>query len=194
MKKLWVVLSMIFIGACSSTPEGLRVSDDVILTEFANTRAFPAENVGRTARWGGVIASVQNNANNTMIEVVNFELNSSLRPRQRNETQGRFRLYFQGLLDPVIYKQGKSISALGTIDKSEQGKIGEHEYLYPVLKATNVHLWKDISRVEVRIMRDPAWFYPSYWHYPMQYPYSRPVVIHKTHSATSKSGATKKNR
>jgi outer membrane lipoprotein len=192
MKKLNQILAMpliigtLLITGCSSIPKSLKVPENTTLTNFSQVRENDTNTQGNLARWGGVIAKVVNNSDNTMIEVVHFPLKSSSRPKQGNETQGRFRVYFSGLLDPVIYKEGKSVTSLGTVSTSEQGKIGEHEYTYPVLKASYIHLWKDIQAIDVRVTRDPFWYTPSYWHYPRSYYYPRTVIVKKSTKSTTK--------
>ena len=76
------------------------------------------------------------------------------------------------------YKKGRSITALGDVVTFEEGKIGEHEYDYPVLKASYIHLWKDIPKVDVRVTQNPFWHTPSFWRYPTHYP-PRRVIIRK---------------
>jgi outer membrane lipoprotein len=177
---------LLFISGCSIIPAALQVPENTVLTHFSQVRENADAQQGNLARWGGVIAKVVNNTDNTMLEVVHFPLKSSSRPKQGNETQGRFRVYFSGLLDPMIYKEGRSITALGSISHTEQGEIGEHKYIYPVLKASYIHLWKNIEKIDVRITHDPFWYTPSYWHYPRSYYYQRAVVVRKS-SATVKS-------
>jgi outer membrane lipoprotein len=142
------------------------VDETVALTNFADVRSNDVALIGSQARWGGVIAKVENNAENTMLEVVHFKLSSSTRPQQKDETQGRFKVYYQGFLDPVIFKEGRSITAVGNVAEKEAGKIGEHEYDYPVLKSQNVHLWKEIKQVDVRLTHQPMWYTPSLWYLP----------------------------
>ncbi|NQY36257.1 MAG: Slp family lipoprotein [Alteromonadaceae bacterium] len=193
MKKVLFVMSMLAVSACSIIPEKLQVSENTSLIPFSNVRAMPNENVGQTARWGGVIAKVENKAKQTMIEVVNFDLSSSARPKQKQETQGRFRIYHAGLLDPVIYKVGKSITAIGSVGHLEDGKIGEHEYQYPVLNATNVYLWKDIQKVEVRVLQNSFWHSPSFWHYPPFYHRGQHLIRTRTNNKPT-SKVTKKEK
>ena len=166
--KRFISLSLIsLLAACSSVPDKLVVNDGQPLTNFANEVANPGNNQGDLARWGGVIAKVENKAEHTIIEVVNFKLTSSARPKKSDETLGRFRIRYQGLLDPVIYQEGKSITAVGKIASAEQGAIGEHEYNFPVLDASAVHLWREIKQVDRQIIYDPFWYSPAgYWRYP----------------------------
>lgn len=186
MKKLKLILTLpllltaILLSGCSTVPKALQVPENKVLTNFSVVRGNTNTEQGSLARWGGVIAKVTNNANNSMLEIVHFPLKSSTRPVQGDKTQGRFRVYFTGLLDPIIYKEGRSITALGNVTSSEDGKIGEHEYTFPVLKATHVHLWKDIQKVDVQVTQNPFWYTPSYWHYPYSTHYPNRVVVRKS--------------
>lgn len=187
LQKLLVLVSIVTMSsACVHIPESLRVAEGANLTEFSAVKTDEKMHLGDQARWGGVIAKVENKTDHTMLEIVHFELKSSMRPTPKDDTQGRFRVYFQGLLDPVIYKEGRSVTAIGHVSASEPGKIGEHEYVYPVLKANHVHLWKEIKQVDVRITHQPIWHTPSLWYHPrpyyspMRYPYikNKPAIKH----------------
>jgi outer membrane lipoprotein len=184
MLPLWV--SALFMSGCTSVPEALQVSEETVLTNFSVVRDNTNSEQGKLARWGGVIAKVTNNTNNSMLEVVYFPLKSSGRPKQSDQTQGRFRVYFKGLLDPMIYKEGRSITALGSVAVSEEGKIGEHEYKYPVLKSSYIHLWKDIQKVDVSMTHNPFWYTPSFWHYQRPSYYPRSVIVRKVSAPVKK--------
>jgi outer membrane lipoprotein len=181
IKKLLVILSLsIVVSGCVHVPESLIVEEGVVLTNFADVRGNNTVSIGNKARWGGVIAKIENNAENTMLEVVHFQLSSSTRPKKKDQTQGRFKIYYQGFLDPVIFKEGRSITAIGNIVEKEAGKIGEHEYNYPVLTSVNVHLWKEIKQVDMKITHQPMWYTPSLWYLPRSH-YRSPIYypIHK---------------
>jgi len=189
MKHIFSLIFLASLAACSSVPDKLSVADDALLIDYRQAKAEVNANIGFKARWGGVIARVENQAEKTMIEVVNLTLSPSAKPKQSQETEGRFRLYHKGLLDPVIYKQGKSITVLGTIAESESGKIGEQEYLFPVLHADAVHLWKDVQRVDVRVRHDPLWYMGPYYRQP--YYYGHPVIIKKSGKTAPNTKGTK---
>jgi outer membrane lipoprotein len=177
---LSLLVSAVFMSGCSSVPKPLQVDENTSLTSFSTARENTSSEQGNLARWGGVIAKVTNNARNSMLEIVHFPLKSSARPKQGDKTQGRFRVYIDGLLDPIIYKEGRSITALGSVTASEEGKIGEHEYIYPVLKASHIHLWKDIKQVDVSVTHNPFWYNPPYWRDPYFSNYPKRVVVRKT--------------
>ncbi len=176
---LAVLLMTFLLGACANVPDKIAVADSEVLIDYADVKTEPNANVGFKARWGGVIAKIENQPERTMIEVVHFKLNRSKRPVISDETQGRFRLYYQGMLDPIIYEKGKSITVVGTIEKPEEGKIGEQKYLYPVLKAEGIHLWKKVQKLDVRVSHDPLWYDPFYYGY--GYPYhNRSIIIQRS--------------
>lgn len=187
-KGLLVASILLLSAGCTSIPKSLQTSNEALLVNYSEAKSNANANIGLQARWGGIIAKVENKNNKTMIEVVNLELASSSRPKDKQETLGRFRLYSPGLLDPLIYKQGKSITAIGVISSSENGKIGEQEYQFPVLtveSADNVHLWKKIERVDVRVTHQPLWYMPPYYSYP--YPRSNRVIVTKPVVTKSKN-------
>lgn len=186
MKNLLLASCVLLCTACVSVPKKLELPENTNTVTFSQAIDSSANVTGGIARWGGVIASVKNNANNTMVEVVNFPLLGTLRPKQGDETKGRFRLYFNGLLDPVIYKQGRSITAVGTISDTENGTIGEHKYQFPVLKEASVHLWKNIERVDMNVSHQPAWYFdPFYWSN-SHINYNRPIIIHRSSNVPNK--------
>ncbi|SDB29125.1 outer membrane lipoprotein [Pseudidiomarina indica] len=175
MKHMIPILAMVTLVACSSVPDNLQVPDDKALVSYQAALENPEQVVGQPARWGGVIADVRNSDEGTVIEVVNFDLQSWGRPQPSDQSQGRFRAKFNGFVDPVVYKQGKEITFIGTIGQPESGTIDEYTYLFPVLNASNKHLWpvrKEPTRVEVNY--DALW-YRHYWY---SYPnYPRPIYV-----------------
>ena len=187
VKNVFILVSFLVLSGCAVVPEKLQLDGNEALINFANVRAEPNANTGLSARWGGIIAKVEVKKTRTMVEVVNFKLSSRAKPIPATETQGRFRFYYQGLLDPVIFKVGKKITVVGTIANSEQGKIGEQAYLYPVLNAQKYLLWKEQKKVDVRITQQPFWYTPSYWNYYPSYPYSNVIINRSTGNKGAKS-------
>jgi outer membrane lipoprotein len=192
MKKYLFLSCVLFLTACASVPKKLELPENVESVDFSKAQTPETNFVGQKARWGGVIASIENNAETTMLEIVNFPLQSSLRPKKGDETLGRFKVYFNGLLDPVIYKKGRTITALGTVSELESGEIGEHKYNFPVLKDASVHLWKKIERIDVNLIHQPHWYYndPYYWGSSRRY-YNNSLIF-RSSKASSRVGSVNK--
>lgn len=173
MRILTLLLSLVMLHGCSYIPDKLEVPESTQLVAYLDVKKQADHYSGQTVRWGGEIANVMNLKDSTMIEVVNLHLNASTKPKQNNESQGRFRLYYKGLLDPLIYTQGKKITAVGTVIGVEEGKIGELEYLFPVIETQNVHIWKKIKKINMYY--DPLYSH-SYWgNYYFRHPARMPL-------------------
>lgn len=156
---------LIFQGCSSFIPKSIKLPENNALISYLDVKKNAYNFEGKVVRWGGEITKVVNLKDRTMIEVVNLPLSAYAKPKKENESQGRFKLYYDGLLDPVIYQEGKMLTVVGTVKGIEEGKIGEHEYLYPVVKAQSVHLWKEVRKITMGIKEDPFYFH-SYWgHY-----------------------------
>jgi len=126
-----------------------------------------------------------------MIEVVNMELSSaSSRPKATDQSKGRFRVYYKGLLDPVIYKEGRSVTILGTVKAPEEGTIGEQDYLFPVLHAEHIHLWKEVKEVKVDVYPYPITYSPYFYRYP-RFSHPTRVVIKKSGQAPKPAKSSK---
>lgn len=173
MKILTSVIMVLLLGACSSVPKKLRVAEGISLLPYETVKNSPTSHKNSTVRWGGEIVSTINHKDSTMVEVVNLKLSSSSKPKVKNESSGRFRLYYKGLLDPVIYKKGNMLTVVGTINGQEPGKIGEHEYSYPVVNAQSIHVWKNIKQIKIK--HDDPFYNYGYWGHYAPYPYHQRV-------------------
>jgi outer membrane lipoprotein len=165
------LLLALLLSACVSVPEPLQVSEQTTLASYEEVLQSPQQYIGQTARWGGVIAAINNLKDKTRVEIVHFNLKESARPKVGQQSAGRFVVYINGLLDPMIYKVGTVVSTVGTIADVEQGKIGEFPYTFPVLMADSLYIWKKIERIDVDVVADPFWHAAPYWYYPYS-PYS----------------------
>ncbi|ELB2258744.1 Slp family lipoprotein [Vibrio parahaemolyticus] len=158
--RLFLVLVATFgLSACSSLPEELNASTEQVVTDY---KAF-AESQGELTndvRLGGIIAKVDNFKDKTRLEIVNLPINKSGKPDIDQEPTGRFAVYFDGYLEPVAFSQGRLVTIVGKGAGEEEGKIGEHEYVFPLVKGQGYRLWKIEERV--RMYDSPTYFYPCY--------------------------------
>ncbi|MGN4979891.1 Slp family lipoprotein [Aeromonas dhakensis] len=152
----------LLLGACSSVPQELAYEPANQLVTYQPALAGLE---GKPARWSGVISSVHNKADQSVIEVVYLPLKSNGVPEQTEQSPGRFLAIMQGFVDPTLYAKGRSLTVLGTIAQPVDSQIGEHKYRFSVLKVTGSKLWPPVKEVEVCYM-DPYFydpFYDPYW-------------------------------
>ncbi|GAC13567.1 Slp family lipoprotein [Aliiglaciecola lipolytica] len=191
LAKIAVFFSVALMAGCSTIPDSIKVEDNVTLVEYQKVTANPEANVGKTVRWGGVIANVLNLPDATMVEMVDFPLRSYARPLVSNQSMGRFRVYIDGFIDPVLFEKGRSVTFTGEVTGMESGLVGEHQYLFPTIQSSGYHLWKEVDRVDVTNLG--MWPYTSsYWGWPYR-PYHQRVIIRR-HSDSPSGGSLTPNR
>lgn len=138
------LLSMVLVAtSCvSPSPAGEVVGVSVLEMQEGGV------DTGLPVRWGGTITGVQNKNEVTILEIVSRPLQQSGRPRHNDQTDGRFLAEIQGFLDPQIVSAGRDISLVGTINRVEQGHIGEADYQFPVMSVFDYQFWKKASEIE----------------------------------------------
>ena len=165
-----MLVALVLGGCASKVPVAIRepVAGGPSL---AQVRSEPAAFIGREVRWGGTIAAVANRPDTTRIEVVARELGGNGRPQESDRSAGRFLLQVEGFLDPAVYSEGREVTARGVLAEPVAGRIGEHPYRFPLVKARTLYLWP--PRVEPRYDRHPPPWYYDPW-YPRFHPYGYP--------------------
>ena len=133
-----IVLGLVL--SCASSPNFTTTEVDKSLTP-KSVVAEPVISHGKIALWGGTILDTRNLKNSTQIEVLAYPLNSSQRPLLENKPLGRFIILHSDYLEPANYTQGRLLTVLGSISDSQNGKIGEVQYTYPVIITQQLHLW-----------------------------------------------------
>lgn len=171
--KAFTAIAVLFLSGCAAVPEAIRVADDSQLVNYPDVSASPDAARDKVARWGGIIANVENLPDATLIELVHYPLQGYGKPLVSDESIGRFRVYVDGFLDPMVYEKGRSITFAGKVLGAEEGLVGEHNYVFPTLRADGYHLWRnvqqiDISSVHVWPYHNPYYGWP-YYHGPWRH-------------------------
>jgi outer membrane lipoprotein len=108
---------------------------------------------GQRVRWGGEIVDVTPTKRETCLEVLARPLDCRARPRETDESYGRFLACRAGFYDPAVYEVGREVTIAGTAGRPVVGKVGEYDYRYPVVEAEAIHLWPE------RVERYPSFYY-----------------------------------
>lgn len=91
--------------------------------------------------WGGVIISSVNLNEATQFEILAYPLTAEQKPDTEQAPVGRFLALQEGYLETADYAQGRLITVLGTLHDKRSGRIGNSNYIYPVLNINQLHLW-----------------------------------------------------
>lgn len=168
-----LLLAVLLVG-CASIPEGIEPLPEEPLTR-AEVLADPEATKGQAVVWGGVIAAVENTRDGTRLEIVARPLNREARPREVDQSEGRFRAYIDDFLDPQVYEEGREVTVRGRLAGIEEGTIGEFDYRFVRVDAQTAHLWAKRPPPRDRYYYDP-WGPPGYMG-----PYWRPHPYYWRH-------------
>jgi outer membrane lipoprotein len=162
----WLSLLLIasaLVGCASNLPEPIREPPEEDLA-LSVVRQQPDRFIGRRVRWGGTIAGIDNRAEETCLEVVGRDLQSSGKPVVQDSSEGRFLACVSRFLDPMIYSSGRLVTVAGTVEAVERRPVGDYPYEYPVVQVQSLHLWQPEPE-RLRYEPDPFWYDP-FWPWP----------------------------
>lgn len=181
------LLAVLLLAGCTSQiPLAIRQGPD------SPAPAVVRENLGAYAgqamRWGGLLLETQNRAEVTRLIILARPLSRDGEPVGSDTSLGRFIAIVPGFLDPKIFAPDRLVTVTGILRGSERGKVGAHDYLYPVIEAAAWHLWPEPEPPYGTPYPwwydpwygpwwyggwyDPWWYDP--WYYPRWYPHLRP--------------------
>ena len=164
---MWLVIGVGCAGKPASSIS-LAVVEDVSL---AQVRSADDAYLGTTVRWGGVVTEVENKADKTWVFLVGRALKDNEKPDSDSPSEGRFIASFDGFIDPLVYKAGRPLTVVGSIEGSTVRPIGEYEYQFPIVTVRDSHLWAE--PVKTQVIYAPAPIYDYYYYHPYPYRYRR---------------------
>jgi outer membrane lipoprotein len=132
------ILGALVLGGCATIPQPLAGDYAPVTLEAARSGTANATQV----RWGGEIVETQPQEQQTCFFVLAESLDSQARPKAGEESLGRFVACKQGFYDPEVFAKGREITVTGTLNGTVQHKIGQFDYTYPRVEASNIYLWK----------------------------------------------------
>lgn len=91
--------------------------------------------------WGGVILESENLADSTRLVMLAYPLDRYQAPRLNQEALGRFVVVISGYLETADYAPDRRLTMTGKVQSVELGKVGAAEYRYPIVSASEHHLW-----------------------------------------------------
>jgi outer membrane lipoprotein len=147
---------LLTVGCPSPVSKSVRKELDPNLT-FQALRERPDAHEGEWVLLGGTIIETRNKQEGTVIEVLQKRLNRRGEPKEEDDTEGRFLVFADRFLDPVVYNEGRKITIAGTVEGGHVEKIGEVDYVYPVLRAREIHLWKARPNA-IFVYPYPVWY------------------------------------
>lgn len=137
---LLTILIMVLLGCATGPNFETQGTDPAITPQYAAAHIDTVYD--RNVIWGGVILSCINLKEHTEIEVLSYPLDSAQRPDVSAQSNGRFLIIEDGYLEAADYAPGKIVSVSGALQNARVGQVGEVPYIYPVIKAQTIYLWR----------------------------------------------------
>ena len=166
-----MTLLLAICAGCASKPHSisLAVVDDVSVQQV---REEKDAHIGSTVRWGGAVTGVENRDDTTWVFVIARDLKKNGKPVSDNRSDGRFVAVFDGFVDPLVYKEGRLLTVVGSIDGSTTRAIGDYDYRFSLVSVRDSHLWPERHNTP-RIYYPPPhhWYRNMYYYHPYPYPH-----------------------
>ena len=143
------VLGLALAACAKSVPDDPSI--DRALTP-ARAVADLAANRGHKVQWGGVIIGSKNLKDRTQFEVLAYPLDKDGRPQRNQAPLGRFLALKDGYVETVDYAAGRLLTITGPLQETRNDKLGEADYIYPLIAADDLKLWQERApREEPRV-------------------------------------------
>lgn len=164
----------LFLVGCAVTPLPKTGSAVVALSP---DEALRSGQMGVRVRWGGIIIQTSPEPAQTCFEISSRPLDEEGEPLQTDRTFGRFMACAKGFYEPSVYAASRRLTVVGELAPVVVGKLGEHEYRYPMVQVEASHLW---PVAVAQPASPPLYFYDPFWdfrfpfYYPAPYPFPFP--------------------
>lgn len=119
---------------------------------FRDVSKDPDNYAGRNFVWGGTVVRTSPAGGGSEVEVVQNPIDDRGYITNPDVSGGRFIVVSKNFLDPSIYAPGLSITVAGRLRGGRAGALGGAEYVFPVIEARELYLFKPSER---------GVFYPS---------------------------------
>lgn len=151
MRKTKIAPSRAFLGlaagvvialltACAPPPI-YKADASVVTATPGQVAATPERYRDAQVIWGGRVIAVRNFPDHSEIELLDYPLDSSQRPRMNRTAAGRFIALMPGYVESMDYPAGAPMTLRGTIEGVRTGKVGEADYAFPLVGVAQSHRW-----------------------------------------------------
>jgi len=142
MRRFIIFVLTGFLAACTQAipEESLKKVDPNL--SFQMLIKDPESYQGKNILVGGQILGTTVREGETWVEVLQKPLDWEHKPKDTDESFGRFLIRFESFADPAIYTAGKKITVLGEVLGKKVQPLKDMDYAYPVLTPRDHYLWK----------------------------------------------------
>lgn len=138
--RVFAPAALLLLAACAPAPIYKPVAGqaDVPPRQVALT---PERYTHAGVIWGGRIVDVKNLADHSEIELLAYPLDGSQRPKANDTGNGRFIALMPGYIERLDYPPGAMMTLTGHLAGTRAGKVGEADYVFPLVSVDQGHVW-----------------------------------------------------
>ncbi len=148
--QLIVVFVVFFVLGCASGISKQTRSQVTFSDSFKVLQADPDKYAGETVLLGGKILETLATSDSSEITVLEMSLSQQGQPVDGAKSEGRYLVRSNQFLDPAIYKKDTLLTVVGKISGKEDRKIGDFDYIYPIVEEIEIKLWPPEYRAAPR--------------------------------------------
>lgn len=175
-----IVLMSLFLFSCGHVISKEVRKQAIREVSFSKILENPTAYENNVFIFGGIISGTKNSERGTEIKIVQSPLDRYGYFIDRDFSEGRFIALTSKMLDPLIYKEGRTITLAGRLIGTRTGMLGDLEYAYPLIDVLELYLWKEERYYWPDYYYDPYYYspyyipYPSFWYYPSRHRFYGP--------------------
>jgi outer membrane lipoprotein len=143
---LFMTLLMLSLLACAGGMSDQVRSTVTYWGPFSQVQASPKRYIGETVMWGGKILEIKPLEGATEVTVLQLDLGDRDKPRDNDQSQGRYVARSTEFLDPAVFSKGTLITTVGPIVAFDPRPIGQMTYTYPVIDIDEIKKWPASGR------------------------------------------------
>ena len=135
-----VPATLLTLAACAPAPI-YKPAPDAVNTAPYQVAQSPEQFASHQVIWGGRIVGVTNLADHSEVEILAYPLDKSQRPQANDSGNGRFIAVMPGYVESLDYPAGGLITVNGQLEGSRAGKVGQADYVFPLVQVNQSHVW-----------------------------------------------------
>lgn len=135
-----VPATLLMLAACAPAPIYKPATDAVSAAPYQVAQS-PEQFASKQVIWGGRIVGVTNLADHSEVEILAYPLDKSQRPQANDSGNGRFIAVMPGYVESLDYPAGGLITVNGQLNGSRAGKVGQADYVFPLVQVNQSHVW-----------------------------------------------------
>ncbi len=159
-----IILSLVTAGCAPVISKQVREQVRPDIT-FGEVLGNPERYKGQMIIVSGIVIETENTKEGTLLKVLQRPAGFRGKPRNVDETGGRFLALDSRYLDATVFTQGRAVTIAGEIQGKRVLPLGEIEYIYPLISVKEMYLWPIEKSYPYRH------YHYNYWWWRNRYPY-----------------------